>query len=465
VLVDEFQDTSRSQLELVKLLANELGNVCAVGDDDQSIYGWRGADVGNIRAFPEHFPGAKIVTLEDNYRSKAPILAVANAAIARAVGRPVAKVLRAARGAGDKVRLVTTDDDVAEAKAVVREIRALFSAGRKPKDIAVLYRSALKARLVEEELRASNIAYRLFGGTQAFDKKEVKDAIAYLRVVVHPRDEISLRRILNYPARGIGETTVERVERHARKKRIPFAEAVTKLSEVPEAPDGAARGADTLLAALSRARERFDAGAKLSDAARTLFDEVGLRAAVSQADGEGTAAAARRVGNLEFLVDAIGRYEVSERANKPGIDQFLARITLASEQDEADAGNVVTLSTLHASKGLEFPVVFLLGVNEGELPHARTTDPKITDATPADIEEERRLFYVGVTRAEDRLYLVRAKRKSMRGRITPLAPSRFLEGLPEEDVEAHHDEASPPLDFDEISKLGDDLLAKLAAMK
>ncbi len=464
MLVDEFQDTSRSQLELVRLLANPLRNVCVVGDDDQSIYGWRGADVGNILDFDKHFPGARIVKLEDNYRSRTAILEVANAAIARSTQRRHGKTLRAARGAGDKVRLCVLDDAEIEARFIAAEIKTIVDEERRRfKDIAILYRSNLLARVVEEELRAASIPYRLFGGTQFFDRKEVKDAAAYLRVIVNPRDEISLRRIANYPTRGIGDTTIERVERYGRANDLSFAEAFERLPTLDDVPDAARRGAAKLNETLARARDRFRAGGPLSGAVRALFEEVGIKDALEDA-ADNAKASARKVGNIEYLIGSIERYERNEAGDKPSIGQFLARITMRFEQEEDDAPeNKVTMSTLHGAKGLEFPVVFFMGIVEGVLPHSRTMDPKASDVEAADVEEERRLFYVGVTRAKDRLYLTRPKRRVLRGKPTVLTPSRFLEGLPADQVESYDRSVARAMDADEIADLGAALLAKLAA--
>jgi len=463
MLVDEFQDTSRSQMELVRLLANPLRNVCVVGDDDQSIYGWRGADVGNILDFEKHFPGAKIVKLEDNYRSHAPILEVANAAIARSTQRRHGKTLRAARGSGDKVRLCALDDGELEARFIAAEIKTLVDEEkRRFKDIAILYRSNLLARPVEEELRAAGIPYRLFGGTQFFDRKEVKDAAAYLRVIVNPRDEISLRRIANYPTRGIGDTTIERVERVGRARDIPFAKAFELLPTLDDVPDAARRGAAKLLETLDRARARFNSGGSLADATRSLFDEVGLKDALEDV-ADNAKAGARKLGNIEYLLGSIGRYERNEIGDKPSLAQFLTRITMRFDQEEEEQGNKVTMSTLHGAKGLEFPIVFFMGIVEGVLPHSRTMDPKASDVDAADVEEERRLFYVGVTRARDRLYLTRPKRRTLRGKPTMLIPSRFLEGMPQEHVEVYDRVVARAMDSDEIADLGAALLAKLAA--
>jgi len=463
MLIDEFQDTSRSQLELVRLLANPLRNVCVVGDDDQSIYGWRGADVGNILDFEKHFPGARVVKLEDNYRSRSAILEVANAAIARSSQRRHGKTLRAARGAGDKVRVSALDDPEIEARFIAAEIKTIVDEERRHfKDIAILYRSNLLARVVEEELRAAGIPYRLFGGTQFFDRKEVKDAAAYLRVIVHPRDEISLRRIANYPTRGIGDTTIERVERVGRARDIPFAEAFALLPKLDDVPDAARRGAAKLLETLERARTRF-AGGSLSGAARALYEEVGFRDALT--DGSDDAkTAARKMANLDHLLASIERYERNEAGDKPSLAQFLTRITMRFDGEDDDAPeNKVTMSTLHGAKGLEFPVVFFMGLVEGVLPHSRTMDPKVSDVEAADVEEERRLFYVGVTRAKDRLYLTRPKRRVLRGKPTQLTPSRFLEGMPESHIEPYDRAVARTMDADELADLGAALLAKLAA--
>ncbi len=468
LLIDEYQDTNHCQLALIRELVGPERNLCVVGDDDQAIYGWRGADVRNILDFAEQFPGTRVVKLEENYRSRAPILGVANAAIARSTVARHAKVLQAVRGPGDLVRMVVADGPAEEAKYLAREMGVLRESGRRWADMAVLYRGNLQARLVEEELRAASIPYRLFGGTQFFDRKEVKDAAAYLRVVVNPRDEISLRRILNYPPRGIGDTTVERIERAARNLGRSFVEVARNLDRIDDVPEAARRGAASLFAALDAARERFrtdDAG--LAPSARRLLDEVGLRTALADV-ADGAASGARRIENVDALVGSIERFERSPPpalgGERPSLGAFLARITLQTgdDEEEDEPGNVVTLSTLHAAKGLEFAVVFLVGCVEGQLPHARTIDAKVTDAAPTDVEEERRLFYVGVTRARERLYVCRPRGRSMRGKATPLAPSRFLEGLPEELLEHVEDKATAPLDTEEIAARTRAFLASLA---
>jgi superfamily I DNA/RNA helicase len=453
LMVDEFQDTSRGQLELVKLLTNALGNVCVVGDDDQSIYGWRGAEVGNILDFDKHFAGTRIVKLEDNYRSRTPIVTVANAAIAQGSQRRHGKVLRAARVGGDRVRLSVLPDAAAEAKFVVNEIRDLAKEGRLHEDMAVLYRSNLQARLIEEELRAQNVPYRLYGGTQFFDRKEVKDAAAYLRAVLNPEDDISLRRVLNYPARGIGAKTVERLDEHAERHRMSFGQALAAAGGIDGVPDSARRAIEGFTGLLERARGDIDGGASVVGVARRLVDEVDFRADLAAA-ADGGPQGALRFGNIEHLLRWLERHEKEVGRERRSLQAFLERVTLRGDPEEPEASPGVVLSTLHASKGLEFGVVFLIGCVEGQLPHARTTDPKITEANPTDVEEERRLFYVGVTRARDRLYLSRAEQRMFRGETIKLAPSRFLEGLPEDQVESYTRTDEAPMDFGELAELG-----------
>ncbi|MFO0694590.1 MAG: UvrD-helicase domain-containing protein [Polyangiales bacterium] len=458
LLIDEFQDTNKSQLELVRLLANEDKNVCVVGDDDQSIYGWRGAEVGNILDFERHFPGATIIKLEENYRSREPILAVANAAISRSRGKRHDKQLVPTRLGGDRVRLCQVHDAVAEARLVAKEIKNLRAENIAWKDMAVLYRSNQQAKLVEEELRAEGIPYRMFGGTQFFDRKEIKDAVAYLRVVVHPDDDLSLRRIANYPPRGLGDTSLDRVSAFALRHDLKLEAAFARADEIEQLPENARRGAKDLVRALRRARESFRTGASPLATTRHLLEEVGVLENLKGLDGKD---GERRRDNLEFLLRSLQRYEENKSVDKPSVAQFLTRITLRFEGDEEETGNRVTLSSLHSAKGLEYDYVFLIGCVEGYLPHSRTTDPKITEAIVTDVDEERRLFYVGVTRAKERLYLSWPTKKQMRGRIAPYTPSRFLDGLPEEWCEHFKIGDDRPMEKAEVADMAAQILAKL----
>jgi superfamily I DNA/RNA helicase len=460
LLVDEFQDTNRAQLELVLQLTNELGNLCAVGDDDQSIYGWRGADVRNIVELDTHLPNLTVIKLEDNYRSQRSIVEVANQAIAASTRRKYPKTLRAVRQGGEKVQLWTLPTAEHEAKAVTAQTKRLHEQGRAWSDMAVLYRSNLQARLIEEEFRASGVPYRLFGGTQFFDRKEVRDAVAYLRLVIHPQDELSLRRILNYPPRGVGEAALGVLQKQARGHRISLHQAVEQAHGYADLSEHAKQGLLHLSHALRKARARLQQGERMSPVGQDLLGDVGLMTALQSEQGP---QAQRRIENVRYVLGALARFE-----QKPGVDhktlaQFLQRLALGSDDEEEERGNQVTLCTLHAAKGLEFRVVFLIGCVEGQLPHSRVTDPKITEVQAGDVDEERRLFYVGITRAQDMLYLTRPKRRMMRGRTQPLTPSRFLEGLPEAFLEHVEPEVQVGLDHDEVATMASSLLAQLRA--
>ena len=459
VLVDEFQDTNVAQLDLVRLLANERGNVCVVGDDDQSIYGWRGACVDNILDFEQHFPGAVVTKLEHNYRSREAILNVANAAIEKSSKRPYAKVLKPAREGGSPVRICVLPEPQEEAKFVASEIRKLLKEGTDPREISVLYRSNTQAKLLEEELRIAGIPYRVFGGTKFFDRKEVKDGIAYMRVALNPRDELSLRRIVNTPARGLGAQSLRYIVEHAEKHRMSLLRALKSADRIESLSARAKASALRLGEAIERAGKGFRAGS-FADTAALLLRTVGML----QDDADRSPDARRRRANVDFLLRSIERVEARSGADREALQQLLHHIALDStDPEEPDVGRQVTLSSLHSAKGLEFSVVFLIGCVEGVLPHSRTTDPKITDASMADLEEERRLFYVGVTRARDVLYLTRHKERVMRGRLVKITPSRFLQGLPETDTESYQSTESRELERGEVADMAKALLARLGA--
>jgi superfamily I DNA/RNA helicase len=462
VLVDEFQDTSKVQLELIKLLTNEHGNVCVVGDDDQSIYGWRGADVSNILDFDRHFAGARVLKLEANYRSRPAVLAVANAAIAQSRGRRHDKALRPMRPKGEKVRLCVCQDASEEARLVAREIRDLVSAGSQYGSMAVLYRSNLQARAVEEELRGEGIAYKIFGGMQFFDRREVKDIAAYLRVLINPSDEVSLRRIINQPPRGIGAKTVAQVQSYAEQHGLSFAQALDTIDAVPELGDGPRRSVAAFTEMMRGFQARLDGAAGFAELARELVERAGIRRHLQDA-AEGGEAAKHRWANVEHWLGWLERRVRESGGDRKALRAFLERVTMSGSKEAEGASDVVTLSTLHGTKGLEFDVVFLIGCIEGQLPHGRTTDPKVTEVNATDVEEERRLFYVGVTRARERLYLSRYRRKSLRGQSIECAASRFLEGLPDEHIELYERPERKQLNPDEIAELGREFLRSRAA--
>ena len=459
VLVDEFQDTNVAQLDLVRLLANDRGNVCVVGDDDQSIYGWRGACVDNILDFEKHFPGAVVTKLEENYRSTASILNVANAAIEKSRKRPYVKVLKATREGGSPVRMCVLPEPQEEAKFVAAEIRKLEREGMDPRQIAVLYRSNTQAKLLEEELRVAGISYRVFGGTKFFDRKEIKDAIAYLRVALNPRDELSLRRIVNTPARGLGTQSLRHIVEDAQTHRKSLLRALRSADQVEGLSARAQASAMRLGEAIEAAGRGFRAG-ELTHTATSLLRAVGML----RDDADQSTDAKRRRANVDFLLRSVERLEARSGADRAELQQLLHHIALdPSDPEEPEAGREVTLSSLHSAKGLEFSVVFLIGCVEGVLPHARTIDPRITDASMADLEEERRLFYVGVTRARDVLYLTRHKDRVARGRLMKITPSRFLQGLPDSDLESYQSTDTRELERQEVADMAKALLERLGA--
>ncbi len=460
VLVDEFQDTDDAQLELVRWLSGSGKNLCVVGDDDQSIYGWRGANANNIREFEKHFKGATVIKLEQNYRSTGAILNIANAAIEGGGPRPYRKVLRPTRDGGDRVRRVVLPDPDEEVRFVAREIRALLAAGTTADDIGVLYRASRQARLLEEELRVAGVQYRVFGGTKIFDRKDVKDGVHYLRVALNPYDELSLRRIINMPARGLGPRSVSLLAEFAAEKSASLFTALKRANQVPDLSPRAVQSAAALHAALVRARAGFDEG-EATESSRRLFEETGLL----HAEGPTPAHTQKKREHLEFLLRSISRLEAREGKSKKRLRDLLHYLALGEQDEEASQQKgAVTLSSLHAAKGLEYEVVFLVGCVEGILPHGRTIDPKVTDAILADLDEERRLFYVGVTRAKSVLYLSRYRERVSRGRLVEVAPSRFLEGLPEESVHDYVGDGATQMASEDVADMAQALLDRLAAV-
>ncbi|HUH03400.1 MAG TPA: UvrD-helicase domain-containing protein [Kofleriaceae bacterium] len=457
VLVDEFQDTNRAQMLLVGHLVAQHRNLCVVGDDDQSIYSWRGADPTNILRFDQLYPGALVVKLEQNYRSTPTILAAANAVIANNIARH-GKTLWSARSDGPRIVHAVAPDVSEEAKFVAREIlRVREEAGRKFGDFAVLYRSNIQTRILEEELRTHHVPYAMFGGQQFYERKEVKDLIAYLRLALNSRDEIALRRVINYPARGIGSTTVQRLVSRAEATHAPMWGALAEVHGMDDVRP-ATRDAVASFAALVRdLGETLANGAGVVAATRRLMERIDLIGDLRAASPTATAAQ-RRIDNVEMLLASLERHE----ARKPGADsllEYLRQLSL-SVSDEAvdeDARDKVTLTTLHGAKGLEFPVVFFIGLEEELIPHARTLNPNATDLSDpehaTDVSEERRLAYVGITRAQDRLYLTRTALRNRHGRLAPRTPSRFLLEIPEDLLEERDiaEELQQPVATDEVA--------------
>jgi len=461
VMVDEFQDTNPAQLRLVRHLVTGHQNLVVVGDDDQSIYSWRGADPTNILRFAELFPGAKIVKLEQNYRSTKTILHAANDVIANNKQRH-GKHLWSQHGAGSPIvhAVAATAED--EAKWVAQEIARLHKDGRGWQDIAVMYRSNLQAKVLEEELRTASVPYVMYGGQQFFERKEVKDVIAYLRVALNHRDELALRRVINYPARGLGSTTVERLvaAAHARHATLwdAIRGAVTGTGTLPgmaidlprdeadPAPlsvdvgdlRGAARnGILELVHVVSELGAAIESSNDVVSATRVLIEDIRLYDDLREAAGSASAAQ-RRIDNVENLLGSLKRFQDKGKGREQ-LAEYLRMLSLETSEEREDSGERVILTTLHGAKGLEFPICFMIGLEEELLPHIRTLQPQATDLIDADhatdISEERRLCYVGITRAQTKLYLTRACTRVQRGRSMPRTPSRFLLEIPDELLE------------------------------
>jgi DNA helicase-2/ATP-dependent DNA helicase PcrA len=420
LLVDEYQDTNLCQLELLKLLAGERMNVCAVGDDDQSIYGWRGAEVKNILRYDKHFPGAKEIRLEQNYRSTGRILDCANAVIGKNPARKPKKLWTSA-GPGAPVQVVACEGEEEEARFVASEIARLRGEGRPFAHFAVLYRLNAQSRPVEEALREAQMPHQVHGGSAFFDRAEVRDLLAYLKVCVQPEDETSLARIVNVPARGIGDATVEKVHEFAVAEGLTLFAALQRAAEVPGLARGAPERIADFVTLVERSRARFRDQPPV-EAARALVAELDLYA-YARSTVQSFEAGQRKVDGIDGILRSLEWYQ--NRVKKPGLGAWLQRLALDSKEEEDPAEDKgITLMTLHAAKGLEFPVVFLVGVEEDLLPCAGI------QGEARDLEEERRLAYVGITRARELLHLTRAVQRVKRGKVLARTPSRFLEDLP-----------------------------------
>lgn len=423
LLVDEYQDTNGSQYRIIKALAGEHRNLCVVGDDDQSIYGWRGAEVTHILGFKNDWPGAKVVRLEDNYRSTAPILDLANRLIAYNKNR-YDKVLRSSREGGEKPRINQYEDEETEAVSVVDEIDSLIKQGVPAKNIAILFRTNEQPRAFEAELRRAKVPYTLIGGMSFYDRKEVRDVLSYLKVAANPKDEVSLLRIINTPARGLGKSAVEALVKRATTDGVPVWEILPNARSLPELSQPAIDGAHALRDLIVHTQKRLAAKEPLVDVVRDLIAEVNYKAEIDrnykeQADRDA------RWNTVEELVNSVGIYEERGKKTKT-LQGFLDDVALNARDETEDkedklGKNAVVLMTLHSAKGLEFPHVYMVGMEEGLLPHRRSVA-----ADGAAIDEERRLCYVGVTRAQDRLTLSLALSRFKWGRKKPTIPSRFL---------------------------------------
>jgi len=419
VLVDEYQDTNHPQYEIVKQIGGAHRNVCVVGDDDQSIYGWRGADIQKILGFHRDFEGAKVVRLQTNYRSTRPILDAANAVIRKNAARHE-KALESARGHGEAVRFTRLADETAEALFVVREMRNLLRLEEaRPQDFAILCRTQVQFRPFEGELRANGLPYVVSGGMSFFDRKEVRDVVAYLKLAVNPHDETSLLRIINTPARGVGKASLDRVLAFATDQGISAGEAFVRAGEIEGLSPQAIEGHRKLREAIEGSG-LSDAGPHLVARLERFLETIAYRDEVTRLYPDPLTREARWAGVLEVLSFAENHVR---RSAEPSLHGFLEDIALTSGDapgEQAEVRNdAVMLMTLHAAKGLEFPHVFLVGLEEGLLPHARAV-------AEGAVEEERRLAYVGITRAMKTLTMSFASERAKQGRLSRSTPSRFL---------------------------------------
>ena len=423
ILVDEYQDTNHAQYQLVKMLGTDHQNVCVVGDDDQSIYGWRGADIRNILDFEKDFPRATVVRLEENYRSTPGILRVANAVISANTERR-GKTLRPTRAEGDAVTVAGALDDRDEADFVVDEIiaRRQSNAGMQLRDAAILYRTNSQSRPMEEALRKQALPYRLIGAVRFYDRREIRDLMSYLKLIGNPNDDEAFRRAVSAPRRGLGETTIELLSERARAAGVPMLAAATRA----DLHEGIRAAARTSLGDFAGVILNFRERARTDSVDAILRDLIDAIRYVEHLRAEGPEGD-ERVENVRELVTGAAEAVIEEggEVGLSPLEHFLQRASLVADLDKLDpSADAITLMTVHNAKGLEFPVVFVTGLEDGLFPLARAfDDPKL-------LEEERRLFYVAVTRAEEKLYLTHARSRRRNGETMPSIPSSFLATLP-----------------------------------
>jgi len=432
VLVDEYQDTNSVQLRLIKAIAGKHMNLCVVGDDDQSIYAFRGAEVRNILRFSKDFKNAKVIYLQNNYRSTESVLNLANQVIAHNPDRHPKK-LKATLAPGLPVKEIISTDEYEEAGWVADIIKETLARNDHPaSEIAVLYRSSILSRVVELALRERNIAYRLIGGQSFFDHKEVKDIIAYLKFAAWPSDSISLRRIINYPSRGIGPKTLGRLSAWADDHNLPLHRALDNAKKILPDDNRALRAIAEFVEHIKFVRINTKRTRQLHTSVKQLIDKINLKGDLIKSQQSNKSVQLRMQMVEEFLSEL---ESYCTKSSKPSLSDFLQRISLSEQEIEAEnpeeINQMVTLQHFHGAKGLEFGVVFLVGVEEGLLPHDRVMNPHANDSEQSDLSEERRLFYVGITRAKKELYLTRAKTRQLRGKTTEKAPSRFILDLPD----------------------------------
>lgn len=425
--VDEYQDTNKAQYTLIKLLANKFKNLCVVGDSDQSIYGWRGADIQNILSFEEDYPDAKTIFLEQNYRSTKTILNAANEVIKNNTERKP-KGLWTANTGGDKINYYEATTERDEAEYVVREIMKHQRNGKKYSDMAILYRTNAQSRVLEETFMKSNIPYTMVGGQKFYDRKEIKDLLSYLRVIANSNDDISLQRIINVPKRGVGPSSVEKIQTYAVQNNISMFDALGEVDFI-----GLSKKVTQeciafyeMIQNLIKEQEFLE----ISEIVEEVLVKSGYR---DMLDREQTLESRSRLENLDEFMSVPKDYEENTPLEEQSLINFLTDLSLVADIDEADTESGVTLMTMHSAKGLEFPIVFIMGMEESLFPHIRA----IKSDDDHEMEEERRICYVAITRAEETLYITNATTRMLFGRSQSNMPSRFLKEIPEDLMESH----------------------------
>lgn len=461
IMVDEYQDTNAAQFLLIKLLAAKYRNLCVVGDDDQSIYGWRGADVGNILDFEKDYSGCRLIKLEQNYRSTGNILKAANSVIKNNKQR-TGKTLWTDCGAGKLIDMMVAQDDEEEATTVVERIQMeRFKNDLSYGDFAVLYRANAQSRAFEEQLRYENIPYLLIGGMEFYERKEVKDSLSYLKAISNPSDEVALLRVINFPRRGIGDGTVIKINQWSVEQGCQLFEAFGRVGQIPGI--SVATG-DLVLgfhAQLIESRQRLQKKGGLAAKVQELFKTLGIEEELYRTIDD-PASARRRVENVEQIVNAAAAYE--ERTANPTLAGFLEKVSLLDDGHYPGMGkkipgsDAVVLMSLHSSKGLEFPYVFLAGLEEGNLPHSKSIDEGFS------IDEERRLCYVGITRARRHLTITRCLYRKKYGKLQERYPSRFLEELPEELLNHQKGAMAAAATEAEADKMASNFFARMQSM-
>jgi DNA helicase-2/ATP-dependent DNA helicase PcrA len=435
VLVDEYQDTNAAQFRFVELLAKGHQNLMVVGDDDQSIYGWRGADIRNILEFESGFSGAHIVRLEQNYRSSEVILSAANAVIAENVQRK-GKTLRTDRVGGERITIVTSASETDEARWICDQIEGRRAADPEllHREVAILYRTNAQSRSMEDVFRRRGVPYQIVGGVRFYERREIQDILAYLRLISNPLDAGAFDRIVNYPRRGIGKATQERLATWAESQDLSLLEAASRAHEAPDVPAAGVRGLERFAVLI----QRYSALASqmgVGDLIESLVEELEIQRHLDNEgpEGEDRADNVRELiaGALDYNAELLEEQEEEDFDHFTELDLFLQQVALVADVDRHDPdADAVTMMTLHNAKGLEFPVVFISGLEDGLFPLSRAYDD------PAQLEEERRLFYVGITRAEDKLFLTHARQRRRAGEIMYGRLSPFVEAIPEDLIES-----------------------------